>query len=238
MRFRTSYLLRVAVLVAFAAAARAADAPPTTRPAAVGTVVCFGDSITAAGYPDRLAEVLGTKVVNAGVGGNTTAMALKRIDKDVLARRPDVVVIFFGTNDSRLAEPDVWVPVDKYEANLARIVDLCRDAGATKVVLCTPPPIDATAYFKRHKKEKFDAAGGLEKVLADYRAAVERVGEAKKAPVVDLNRRLADDPAWRAADGVHPTADGTRTIARLVAEALLRPVGTAGATTEPTGPKH
>lgn len=61
-----------------------------------------------------------------------------------------------------------------------------------------------------------------------------RVGEAKNAPVVDLNRRLANGPAWRAADGVHPTAEGSRTIARLVAEAVVTPPPAAGPTTEPT----
>jgi lysophospholipase L1-like esterase len=207
MRAR-KFLLLAAALVSAAAGSRADE-----------SVVCFGDSITKAGYPKQLEKLLNVPVVNAGVNGNTTRAALARIDKDVLTKSPSVVVIFFGTNDCRLAEPRVYVPVPQYEANLAKIVALCRGKGAN-VVLCTPPPIDPEPYFTRHERQPFDAAGGLEKVLGEYRAAVLRVAEATKAPVVDLNQRLAKEAGWRAADGVHPTPKGSETIAGLVADAV------------------
>ena len=65
-------------------------------------VVCFGDSITTRGYPAELAALLNVEAINAGVGGNSTAKGLKRITKDVLQKSPDIVVIFFGTNDLRV----------------------------------------------------------------------------------------------------------------------------------------
>ena len=34
-----------------------------------------------------------TTVVNAGVGGNSTRNLLKRVEKDVLAKKPDVVIM-------------------------------------------------------------------------------------------------------------------------------------------------
>ena len=101
------------------------------------------------------------------VSGDTTAMALKRFERDVLDCKPDVVVILFGTNDSRLAEPKVCVPLDRYEADLVYMITRCQSAGA-KAVVCTPPPIDPGPYFKRHPKEPYDKAGGLEKILTDY----------------------------------------------------------------------
>jgi lysophospholipase L1-like esterase len=186
-------------------------------------IVCFGDSITRGGYPQRLAARLGdVDVTNAGVNGNTTRMALRRLQKDVLEKRPDVVVIFFGTNDCRLAEPKVHVPLDEYRANLQRMIDQVTGKGA-RVVLCTPPPIDATAYFTRHARAPFDAAGGLEKVLAGYRQVVLEVGEKNKVPVVDLNQTLAKDLSWRSADGVHPTEKGNDVIAEQV-ERAVRPL--------------
>ena len=192
-------MIRLVLVVLLIVAPWSSAAPatkPATQPAGGKRIVCFGDSITAKGYPEVMAKLLGgVEVVNAGVGGNTTAMALKRIDKDVLARKPDVVVIFFGTNDSRLAEPQVHVPVAQYEANLVRMIELCEKAGA-KVVVCTPPPIDPAPYFKRHAKEKFDAAGGLAKVLGEYRAAALRAAESKKAAAVDLNQLMAAEPKW------------------------------------------
>ena len=77
------------------------------------TVVCFGDSITNRGYYKTLAETLNVKAINAGVAGHTTAKGLKRMRRDVLDRQPDVVVIFFGTNDLRVDAEKVYVPVQE-----------------------------------------------------------------------------------------------------------------------------
>jgi lysophospholipase L1-like esterase len=226
---RTLAACLVAVVLALVAPvpANAADAVTAPGPPALALprLVCFGDSITKGGYPQAIdAKALGVEVVNAGVGGNTTAQGLKRMQADVLDRKPGVVVVLFGTNDCRLDEPKVAVPLATYEANLKKIVDQCRKAGAT-VVLCTPPPIDAGPYFKRHKKEPFDEAGGLEKVLDDYRAAARRVAEATKAPLVDLNQLLAKEKPdeWRSPDGVHPTPKGYALIAKHVS-AAVRPL--------------
>jgi lysophospholipase L1-like esterase len=219
---RTLLACLVAATLCLPATLRAA--PDDARPP-VPRLVCFGDSITKGGYPQSIdAKALGVEVVNAGVGGNTTAQGLRRMKADVLDRKPAVVVVLFGTNDCRLAEPQVAVPVEKYEANLGQIVDQCEKAGA-KVIICTPPPIDAGPYFQRHKKEPFDTAGGLDKVLAAYRAAAVRAAEARKVPVVDLNQLLAKEKRdeWLSADGVHPTKKGYELIAGHVS-AAVRPL--------------
>ncbi len=73
------------------------------------TLVCFGDSITADemffnGTPrltPRLREMFPNwNVVNAGVPGDNTFDALKRIKEDVLSHKPDFVTVFLGTNDA------------------------------------------------------------------------------------------------------------------------------------------
>jgi lysophospholipase L1-like esterase len=184
-------------------------------------IVCFGDSITARGYPKILGESLGVEVVNAGVPGQTSKAALKRMKKDVLDRKPGVVVILFGTNDSRLDDPKTWVPVEEYEKNLESMIEQSRSIGA-KPVICTIPPIDPAPYFKRHAKEPFEKAGGLEKVLDSYRAAAKHVAQAKDVPVVDLGQLLLKEE-WMSADGVHPTAKGDEIIAALV-EKTVKPM--------------
>jgi lysophospholipase L1-like esterase len=69
------------------------------------TVVCFGDSLTegviGASYVDILRERLAphARVINAGVNGDTTLNLLRRVERDVIARDPDVVVILVGLND-------------------------------------------------------------------------------------------------------------------------------------------
>ncbi|MCM8831277.1 MAG: GDSL-type esterase/lipase family protein [Candidatus Omnitrophica bacterium] len=69
-------------------------------------IICFGDSITeGAGvlsyenYPSVLEKFLKRKVINAGVGGDTTFSALKRLEKDVLSNDPFLVIIELGGND-------------------------------------------------------------------------------------------------------------------------------------------
>jgi lysophospholipase L1-like esterase len=182
-------------------------------------LVCLGDSITHAGYPAELEKILPVRAINAGVPGNTSRQGLARLEKDVLSHKPAAVVVLFGTNDNREDAPRIHVPVAEYERNLEAIITRCRAVGA-RIVLGTVPPIDSQPYFTRHIKEKFDAAGGLEKLLAQYREAALRAGKSHDVPVVDLNRLLADRSGWRKEDGVHPTTEGNRLLAKLFSSQL------------------
>lgn len=224
-------LLRLFIALAVALSAHAATTP--------AKIVCFGDSITKRGYPAELAKRLHVEVLNAGVGGNTTVGALRRLQADVLDKKPDIVVIFFGTNDSRLDAPKVHVPVDRYVANLRQIITRCSALPA-RVVLCTLPPINPTPYFQRHAPAPFEAVGGLAKVLETYRTAVHTLGRELNLPVVDLHALLAKEPTWLSPDGVHPTDAGNAIIARLVAEKvapLLAPTTSAPSSlSSPTSP--
>jgi len=76
-------------------------------------------------------------VVNAGISGHSTVDALKRLDHDVLAHRPQLVTVMFALNDM------VRVPINAYRANLKKIIAKCRGAGA-EVMLCTPNGVIAT----------------------------------------------------------------------------------------------
>ena len=141
------------ILGGHVALSTAAETPPTL--AAVRQrieageptrIVCFGDSITGAYYHTggqrAWADMLGIalaqiypqarlEIVNAGISGQTTAQGLARIEKDVLARQPHLVVVMFGMNDV------VRLPLDDYAKNLQTIAQRCQVAGAA-VVLCTP----------------------------------------------------------------------------------------------------
>lgn len=99
-------------------------------------IICFGDSLTYGtgaprnkSYPARLAQMIGQPVINAGIPGNTTADALKRLEADVLSRSPRIVLITLGGNDMKNG-------VDKKTAfnNLRRIVEAIQAKGALVVV--------------------------------------------------------------------------------------------------------
>jgi lysophospholipase L1-like esterase len=63
-------------------------------------LVFVGDSITEGwnSLPQDFAD-LGVKVVNRGIGGDTTPNLLYRLDGDVLSLHPRGVVLLIGTND-------------------------------------------------------------------------------------------------------------------------------------------
>ncbi|MCP4643653.1 MAG: FAD-dependent oxidoreductase, partial [bacterium] len=184
-------------------------------------VVCFGDSITAAAYPTKLAGMLkGYRVINAGIGGNTSAQGLARLDADVLEHNPQAVVVLFGTNDSVLNGPGKYrVPVGEYEKNLRAIATKCQANGA-RVIFMTPPPIMDAPYYTRHPKEYYELDGGLQMILTRYREAVKRVAAEVKAPVIELEKSLAANRSVLAECGVHPNAQGERIMAECAARAL------------------
>jgi lysophospholipase L1-like esterase len=193
-----------------------ANASGTKRP----LVVCLGDSITRRGYPEELAKLLPVRVVNAGINGNTSRQGLARLQRDALSLNPDVVVLFFGANDSRLDAPKTQVAIEEFTTNLSTIVERCQGAHA-KVLLGTLPPITPGPYFGRHPKQNYDAIGGFEKHIESYRQAALKIGREIGVPVVDLNHLLREQPSWVSEDGVHPTTPGgNEIIAKTIAKEL------------------
>jgi lysophospholipase L1-like esterase len=129
---------------------------PVTRPldGPAVRVITLGDSITrgarrgvhpgetfSARLQSRLrAEGLPVQVHNVGIGSERTDLALDRLERDVIAQRPHVVTVMYGTNDS-------WVDREKtasrltagqYEANLRELVRRLQ-AARIQVVLMTAP---------------------------------------------------------------------------------------------------
>lgn len=182
-------------------------------------IVCFGDSITKRNYPEILGQLVGAEVIKSGVPGHSTSQAMRRLEPEVLSHNPDIVVILLGTNDLRIDSERVFVPLDKYHTNLSKMATRCTKQGA-QVVLCTVPPIREKTFFRRHDKKAFDAAGGLQQLLSDYRDTVIAVANEHDLPVVDLNQQLSSEPQWLSSDGVHPSETGDSIIAKHVARAV------------------
>jgi lysophospholipase L1-like esterase len=210
---------------AFRAPERPAALPGAQGRLAAGRplkVVCLGDSVTGIyyhtggrrAYPEMLpfavrkvfpgAEVV---VVNAGISGNSTDDALKRLDRDVLAHRPHLVTVMFGLNDM------VRVPLDKFRANLATIVRKCRAAGA-EVLLCTPNSV-------------LESPGRPSKKLLEYCEALRATARQEKVPVCDCYAaydavRTRDYPSWRLllSDEIHPNMDGHKLTAEEICRSL------------------
>jgi acyl-CoA thioesterase I len=100
------------------------------------TIVCIGDSLTACGgeggrYTDWLTQWLAPHaVINKSVNGDTLAGGRARFERDVLALKPEVVVIELGAND-------FWQmkrPIEQLRQDLDDMVSRAKRAGAEVVI--------------------------------------------------------------------------------------------------------
>jgi lysophospholipase L1-like esterase len=193
--------LTIALILLLTASAHA-DALPT--------LVAFGDSTTAPRgnlviYANLLQQQLpGTRVINAGVGGNSTALARKRFEQDVLAHDPALVIIQFGINDAAV---DVWqgatqprVSLADYAQNLTFFVQTLvgasrRDAqrGAA-VILMTPNPMAWTDELRAmYGKPPYDPndPDGFNVLLKVYAQKMRDIATAEDVPLVDAYAAFA-----------------------------------------------
>jgi lysophospholipase L1-like esterase len=188
------------------------------------TVVALGDSITddALSWAELLRECFAlvrpqdaVAVVNAGVSGDTTADALRRL-YGVVRVRPQLVVTMLGTNDCQRHGPELARLVAAAESarNLAAIARWLVAAGA-RTAWITPPPVLEDALATAVGDRPFTVHDADVRAVA---AAVRTLG----GPVVDLHELLGAPPApgLLMADGVHPSAAGQTAIAAGVLTAL------------------
>ena len=74
---------------------------------------------------------LNIEYVNAGISGNSTVDALKRIEQDVIAQNPDVAVVCFGLNDV------AGMSLDEYVSNMEQFFGTLKEHGI-QVIYMTP----------------------------------------------------------------------------------------------------
>lgn len=195
-------------------------------------VIFFGDSITQAGvnpggYITLLREMLEKKgykdqyeLIGAGIGGNKVYDLYLRMEEDVLAKNPDVVVIWVGVND-------VWhkqsfgtgTDADKFEKFYNAIIRKLKDRNI-KVLICTPSAIG----------EKTDFTNELDGDLNKYASIIRKIGADNQVPVIDLRKSFLDynlannkenkESGILTSDRVHLNEKGNQFVAEKMLEAL------------------
>ncbi len=167
------------------------------------TIICFGDSLTygtGAGqdmdYPSQLSAMIGKPVINAGVSGDTTARALQRLERDVLAKFPDLVLITLGGNDLKNGVARK-VAFD----NLKTIVESIQETGARVIIGGLRFPLRDRGFGRAYQE------------LADETGAV-LIPNIFKG--IMGNRQLMSDP-------IHPNDAGYKIIAERFHAAILNP---------------
>ena len=136
------------------------------------TIVAFGDSVT---HGALLSEInyetvywnllkkkinavnsyIPVNVICAGIGGITAFGSLGRLDKQVLAHNPDLVIVCFGLND-------VNGTLEEYLSSLEEIFDKCKKNGAD-VIFMTPNMLN-TMVDDKTPTQHFEYA----KLTAEY----------------------------------------------------------------------
>ena len=190
----------VACLLALAAAACGPSWEITNARPSGTNVIAFGDSLTAGyrldpgqGWPEQLSAIIGRPILNRGVSGNTTADALARLERDVLAEDPRIVLVCLGGNDMLRR-----LPADQQFDNLRAIVRAIQEKGALVVLIGT---------------EGF-------KILSqvDYGERYESLAREMGAVYVpDLMEGVLTDRSLML-DQIHPNARGYEKIARRIAD--------------------
>lgn len=196
-----------------AASAPVSDAEQNATPDGRPVIVCFGDSLTAGygvdpedSYPSRLQVALDRagyryRVVNMGISGETTKDGLSRVDR-VIAAHPAITVVEFGGNDGLRG-----IPISSSRANLDSIVARLQPSG-TRVALAgiTLPPQFGAAY------------------VAQFDESYHVIAKKYDVPLYPFLLKNV----WGVAgniqqDGIHPTAQGCRQVAKNVM-AFLQPL--------------
>ena len=198
-------------------------------PFANGDRIAFlGDSITQNGSDDPRGwvnivesrvrkEIDEVAFIHAGIGGNTSADMLKRINFDVIRRKPTWVFFSCGVNDSpNPAADNPGVPLDKYVKNVSTIFDKLDKTGAKIVVLSQTPVLEDDPNYAANIN------------LVSYNAELKRMALERKYIYLDpgaaIRKAIAEkkDPKKRSLtwDGTHLNDRGNAIFADAVLKGL------------------
>jgi len=208
-------------------------------------IICLGDSVTfgwniayKGSYPYILKEKLdspdnGLFVINSGIGGDTVLDAYERIDKDVLAYIPDLVILSFGLNDGMLMQKEISddgknisftendetfytrLSLESFRNTYSEIIDLLIDNKIEVVLLTTNPvmmsfPNDRTLGFRKTQNEIYDR----------FNKEIRGLAIKKDIELIDVKKEFesnGDVGSLIQPDGLHPNAEGLEMIAEIIA---------------------
>ncbi len=188
-------------------------------------VIFFGDSITqaavnAGGYIVRIdsmckKEGMGDKFefIGAGISGNKVYDLYLRMEDDVLAKNPDVVIIYIGVNDVwHKASSGTGTDADKFERFYNAILKKLKERNI-KVIMCTPAVIGEKTDFSNQQDGDMNA----------YSNIIRSIAQKNGLPLVDLRRAFLEydsknnpenkDRGILTTDRVHLNAMGNQLVA-------------------------
>ncbi|MFV1966473.1 MAG: SGNH/GDSL hydrolase family protein [Pirellulaceae bacterium] len=202
------------------------------------TIVTLGDSITkgmrrGVTSHQTFASLLETqlrengtpvRVINVGIGGERTDQALKRLDR-VIALKPDIVTMMYGTNDSYVdpGKTASRITLDEYRSNLSKLVTGLLRRGIRPVLMTEPRWADDARPngLGEHPNVR----------LEPYVAACRKTAREWRVPLVDHFATWTESRetgvtlrAWTT-DGCHPNPVGHRELAAAMLPVIQQAIG-------------
>lgn len=181
-----------------------------TPAAAKRQLVFLGDSLTAGyglnqsqSFPALIQQQIDTiglqwEVVNAGVSGDTTSGGVGRLDW-LFKNKVDLLFVCLGANDGMRG-----VPVVEIEKNLRTIIERGQHEGATVVLAGMKLPVNYGAQYSKEFESIYL------KLAKNYNLTF----------LPFLLDGIAFNPQFNQPDRIHPTAEGTVIVSKIVWETL------------------
>lgn len=153
-------------------------------------VIFFGDSITqmgvnAGGYIIRIDSMCNKEglkdsyeFTGAGIGGNKIYDLYLRMEEDVIAKNPDVVIVYIGVNDVwHKATHGTGTDADKFEKFYQAVLNRLKEKNI-KTIVCTPAVIG----------EKTDFSNQQDGDLNQYSNIIRKLANKNNLQLVDLRK--------------------------------------------------
>jgi len=219
---------------------RDANAKVAARAEGEQRVVFMGDSITDMWVLPRFGGFFpGKPYIDRGISGQTTPQMLVRFRADVIALRPQVVVILAGTND--LAGNTGPITLEETEGNLASMAELARD-NRIRVVLSSVLPVSNYGHDREGNSIDTRIRRPPEKIL-ELNAWIRKYAAVNDHVHLDYFPAMVDEHGMLkkelSEDGLHPNAAGYAVMAPLAEEAIqsaLREIPASSLSSQPPVP--
>jgi len=207
-------------------------AEPVRRVVALGESTTWGYSVSTKDkcwvnlVARMIEEFQGTplELINQGIGSNVLTRqcpsyensakpsALERLDADLIALKPDLVLLSYGLNDARGG-----TPVQAFRDACQELIDRLRASVDPVIVLLTAYYMREEGYRGYEHWEESDYA-----LTEVYNLAIRQLAEANGAILADIWEAEKGVDWFIDLDLVHPNDLGHRVIANRVFEAIAR----------------
>jgi len=195
-------------------------------------IICFGDSIAEGGdfdKPKRWTSLLQARldekfpgsyrVINKGIGGNTSAQGFDRFCDDVLPYLPGLLLVEFGFNDANVKDWSIEprVSLEEFIRNLREFHRITTAKNTSCV------------FILNHTIAEVDGSQGngltYNENLLPYDQSVIAMAEELKAEVIDLPGLMAVNGVplkeYLSNDNLHLSEAGNKHYAQMVFDVII-----------------